>query len=161
MSRLDEACIFLFSNLFTSRLNSLGVANLPTALASLHEARRREKGKGWLKTYVSAVFHSLVVYSGFSGQWIDLIKVNAIINISGGVVASIQARKKAESLSEADLKSQEFQSKGRNISNLFKTLQCKLFSTKTKETDDISDGKSNYSLKKGQGFVGRPARLCP
>ena len=106
-TRLDEIGISLLSNLFTSRLNALGIANLPTAIDTLRAAWKdgAKRKKGWI-IYGSGIFNALVVISGVTGRWPDVIKVNAALNIVNGVKESIAARKNAEFISEDELNRQ-------------------------------------------------------
>jgi hypothetical protein len=121
-TRLDEITIFLITNLFTSKLNALGISNLPTAVstvrAALADDKKKQKGR---LVYAAGIFNSLVVVSGLTNRWPYLIKTNAIANILNGVKESIAARKNAELLSEAEVQSQEVRRKRSIISNFFKS----------------------------------------
>lgn len=75
--------------------------------------------------------------SGFTDRWPSLIKVNAIANIANGVKESISARRKAESVSEAELKQAE---RRRSPTSFFKAFKDKLFpARKSKEEESASD----------------------
>lgn len=120
-TRLDEIAIFLVTNLFTSKLNALGISNLPTAISSVRAAfkddKKKEKGR---LIYVAGIFNSLVVVSGLTGRWPYLIKTNAVANILNGVKESITARKTAESALTEEEVNQEAQRKRSIISDFFK-----------------------------------------
>lgn len=135
-TRIDEIAIFLVTNLFTSKLNALGISNLPTAIATVRAACKddRKKQKGWL-IYGAGIFNSLVVVSGLTGRCPSLIKTNAIANIFNGVKESIAARKKAESLSEEEM-NQEVRRKRSIISNFFKNIFFR--SRKDSDAKDIT-----------------------
>ena len=135
-TRLDEITIFLITNLFTSKLNALGISNLPTAISTVRAAfaDNKKKQKGRL-VYAAGIFNSLVVVSGLTGKWPYLIKTNAIANILNGVKESIAARKNAESLSEAEVESQQVHRKRSIISNFFKS---RFFSSR-KDSDPKKD----------------------
>lgn len=119
-TRLDEIGIFLLSNIFTSKLNAMGIANLPTAITTVRAAWKDDgkKTQGRI-IYAAGIFNALVVVSGLTGRWPWLIKSNAIANILNGVKESISARRKAESLSEEEV-NQERPRKRSMISNFIK-----------------------------------------
>lgn len=135
-TRLDEITIFLVTNLFTSKLNALGISNLPTAISTVRAAfadgKKKQKGR---LVYAAGIFNSLVVVSGLTGRWPYLIKTNAIANILNGVKESIAARKNAESLSEAEVESQQVHRKRSIISNFFKSR----FFSSHKDSDTKKD----------------------
>lgn len=159
-TRLDEIAIFLVTNLFTSKLNALGISNLPTAIATVRAACKddRKKQKG-LIIYGAGIFNSLVVISGLTGRWPYLIKTNAVANILNGVKESIAARKNAESLTEEEA-NQEVGRKRSMISNFIKNRFFssrkdsggKDASTSTK-TGEASTNESNASSTKDSTYV--------
>lgn len=138
-TRVDEIAIFLLTNLFTSKLNALGISNLPTAIQTVRAAWKDDSKKKTGKiVYLAGIFNSLVVVSGLTGRWPYLIQTNAVANILNGVKESIAARRKAESVSEEEL-NQESPRKRSILSNAIKN---RLFpSRKASAKDTTSPAK--------------------
>jgi hypothetical protein len=153
MGRLDEIGIYLFSRLFTSRLNALGVANLPTALTSLRSAADNANKKDWLLNYGAGIFHSLVVYSGFTGRWLNLVKVNAAAGIAKAVMNSIRARRKGELVPDVDTMSQTARSPSPSATNILKDLKNRLFPAKKEEDLNAQADSRKKALDKAKALL--------
>lgn len=134
-TRLDEIGIFLLSNIFTSKINAMGISNLPTAITTVRAAYKdKGKKKQGRIVYFAGIFNSLVVVSGLTGRWPWLIKTNAVANIVNGVKESISARRKAESVSEDEVN----QERPRKRSILSNAIKSRLFPSRKDSTEDAS-----------------------
>lgn len=142
-TRLDEICIFLTMNVFTSKVNALGISNLPSAIQAVRAAWKDDKKKkqGSI-VYVAGIFNSLVVVSGLTGRWPILIKTNVVANILNGVKESIEARKKAESMTEEQVNAQ---GKPRKRSVLSNAIKNRFFSSRNdnKKEDQLAGSKES------------------
>jgi hypothetical protein len=135
----------LSSSVFKSKINAIGISNLPVALQAINNARKQGDFVNDNYSFVTAGVFSI---------WPDLIQLNAILNIAMGVKESIDARNK-KLMEESQQQAEQPQAKTRrSLTNLVEGVRARIFPSpppqhqdSSSSVDEKEDVRSSVTLK--------------